>query len=196
MTTRHAYVRAVLSAVVAVCIGTSTSAAAATAPTLIAPANGTSFEADSPPLFTVEDNPPSGGKVYIRVSDSPLTNSKGLLGSDAGFLNPTSRSNEPMLFDWQPEGYPFYRWNPGTYYWQASHIDTCSTPPFEPPKLCEPYSPVWEFVVTAIPSPESVSPAEGVAVSAGTTVEFVVHSAVPHDPYIGVELTDGNAPTK
>jgi hypothetical protein len=96
-----------------------------------------------------------------------------------------------MLFDWQPAGYPYYSLNPGTYYWQASHIDTCSGP-FEPPKVCEPYSPVWEFVVTAIPPPESVSPAEGVAVSAGTTVEFVVHSAVPRDPYIVVTMTDGN----
>jgi hypothetical protein len=83
---------------------------------------------------------------------------------------------EPSVYTWQPEGgVQYYQWKAGTYYWQASHCFVYGPfGEFTPTA----YSPVWQFVVTPIPPPEAISPADGAMIPIGTTVEFVVHSVV------------------
>jgi hypothetical protein len=49
--------------------------------------------------------------------------------------------------------------------------------------------PVWHFVVTPIPPPEDVSPADGATVPLSTTVEFVVRSAAKNDYETWLVLT-------
>jgi hypothetical protein len=158
----------------------ATSRAISSPPTLVSPTNGTSFEADAPPQFVVRDNPPPPGLgVSLTVSSSPTLNSQGALAGSVHMM--LQGGTEPSVYTWQPEGgVQYYQWAAGTYYWQASHRGYCTegeVPRFDFTE-CTVYSPVWQFVVTPIPPPEAVSPADGAMLPLGTTVEFVVHSVV------------------
>jgi hypothetical protein len=151
--------------------------ASATSPSLQAPASGSSFEAESPPTFVATDDPPPNGtSVYLSISTSPAVNAAGQLGTDVTFAQMLPSSGSSTTYDWSPPSTPgSYPWMPGTYYWQVSHVDCFATP------TCEVTSPVWQFVITSVPPPQPLIPADGATVQAGTTVYFTVYSALAGD---------------
>lgn len=151
-------------------------AASATAPTLQAPASGSSFEAENPPSFTATDDAAAASGVFLSVSTSPAVDAHRQLGTDVTFAEMTPRFASPSVYDWAPltvaNSYP---WTPGTYYWQVFHIDCAATP------TCDVTSSLWQFVITPVPPPQPILPANNATVRAGTTVEFSVYSSIAGD---------------
>ena len=162
-----------------------------TQPTLVSPTNGSSFRADSPPRFVVDDGPPAEIHDWMAVSTSPTLSGEGLqgaLGRDSGFW---PMSPEGSTWSIQPQGGLNYQWSPGTYYWQAKR-EKCQV---QPPVCSEllVYSVVWRFTVEPTPPPEHAGPALRTSVQSGTPApsqtEETPHARAtpPH--------TSGKAPT-
>jgi hypothetical protein len=94
-------------------------------------------------------------------------------------------AGSPTTWQWSPTPWPgSYPWLPGTYYWQVSHIDCAATP------TCNIVSPVWSFVITAVPPPQPVSPDDNATVPTGSTVTFSVTSVIAGD--LGTRIIFGN----
>lgn len=156
--------------------------ASADAPAQVAPASGSSFEAETPPTFTVSDSPPAGSEVWLSISTSAAVDASGQIGHDVDFApmgnqwNGGPVTSGPTIWQWSPTPWPgSYPWVPGTYYWQVSHIDCAATP------TCDVVSPIWSFVITPVPPPQPVSPADNATVVAGSTVTFTVQSPIAGD---------------
>ncbi len=139
-----------------------------TQPTLVSPTNGSSFRADSPPRFVVDDEPPAEIQDWMAVSTSPALGGEGLpgaLGRDSGFW---PMSPDGSTWSIQPKSGLNHQWSPGTYYWQAKH-EKCQV---QPPACSElfVYSAVWWFTVEPTPPPEPASPALRTNVQSGASV--------------------------
>jgi hypothetical protein len=167
--------------------------AVAAAPTLVSPISGASYEAQSPPAFTVSDSPPAGSLVYLRISRSPAVDAAGEIGSDVDFAEMSNQwlggpvTASSTTWTWTPNLVPgSYPWTPGTYYWQVSHIDCAALP------TCDVLSPVWSFVITPVPPPQPILPADGATVAPNSLVSFTVSSALPGDLGTRIIFGDGS----
>jgi hypothetical protein len=157
--------------------------ASAAVPSLVSPAPGASFEAENPPTFVATDGPEIGpggvggvGDVYMRISTSPTVDAAGQIGTDAGLdqLLPSTPTSTTYMWSSGPAvgNYPFAA---GTYYWQVFHIDCVAVP------SCWVNSSVGSFVITPVPPPQPLTPADGASVQAGTIAYFSVSSALIND---------------
>jgi len=100
-----------------------TIAAAAGAPTPLAPENGKAFTAGTAFTFKVRSSP--SGAVFLKVSKSKRKNSKGTLRTEVYFRKMGRKARG--IHTKKTESYPalrdYFLNRPGTYYWQAYRID-------------------------------------------------------------------------
>lgn len=150
-------------------------------PVLVNPANGASFARNAPIPFTV-DLPSGANDAEIEVSTSSAVSADGALASpESGFYAITVGS--PGTSTWMPSEQAV-----GTYYWQAdSFVCDSVTCGYE-------YSPVQSFVLTALPAPTAISPANGATAYAGAATKFVfTPNAQPEDRKLYVVFSPSNA---
>jgi hypothetical protein len=134
-------------------------------PALVAPANGASFARNAAITFTV--TPVAGSAdTTMQLSASPATNTFGALATpDPSFFGLLTASSNS--YTWTPFEEPA-----GTYYWQAASFVCETTAPYSCPG--DEYSPVQSIVLTPLPPPAPISPANDATVFAGapTVVTF------------------------
>lgn len=103
---------------------------ATAAPKLLAPGNGKVLARGSQPTFKLRDTSPNARRysIFMRISTSKKVDRNGTLKrTKIGHFARMDRKGK-FGFVWKPEDYSFPEWfmqRPGTYYWQAYHID-CS----------------------------------------------------------------------
>jgi hypothetical protein len=122
--------------------------AASAAPTLLAPGNGKVLENGSRPTFKVRDGHPNAHryKIFMRISAKRRTTRGGeLKKTEVGtFVQMVARGRAGFVY--KTPDYSFPTWfmaRPGTYYWQAFHID-CTLPRV---KDCHDVSAIHSFKV-------------------------------------------------
>lgn len=102
-------------------------AANAAAPKLVAPKTGKLLALGSEPVFKVRDSSAAAKKykIYITIGTSKKRTKNGdLKRTKIGTFTSTTRNGN--VFKYVAEDYSFPSWymnTPGTYYWQAFHID-------------------------------------------------------------------------
>ena len=163
---RQSVVAACLAAALALGLG-ATSAWAQ--PTVVAPANGASFpRSDSAIAFTV--NLPAlalGDDATIQLSTSSATNANGALANPDGLFFGIA-TGSPATYTWDT----LDLFAAGTYYWQATS-DVCGLEPDET-FVCpgDEVSPVQSIVLTPLPPPAPVSPANGATQTVSAVTQF------------------------
>jgi hypothetical protein len=116
----------------------------AAAPKLLKPKAGAPLTAGSEPTFKVRDGSAAAQqyKIYITIGTSKKRTKNGdLKRTSIGTFASTKRKG--TVFSYTPEDYSFDTWfmnRPGTYYWQAFHID-CAV------KGCHVHSKIRSFKV-------------------------------------------------
>ena len=160
----RARVSALLAAVVLVFVFGAGSASAQ--PTLISPANGAAFPRNVPSIPFTIDIPASAAYATIQFSLSPATNSDGSLATPYGLspivLNPYMALGSPATVTWQVPNLAA-----GTIYWNAM---SCTTTVY----VCNSEgAPVQSIVLTPLPPPAPVSPANGATQTVAASTEFV-----------------------
>lgn len=114
--------RKILLVVIAVlALSATASAATKNGITPKAPKQGSKVKVGSQPLFTGKVS--GKGVIYIHVSKSKKTDSKGLIDSDVTIQKAKRKSNGSFTMKADFYDYPeFWLNSPGTYYWQAHRI--------------------------------------------------------------------------
>ncbi len=118
--------------------------ASAAAPKLLKPKAGAALAVGSEPTFKVRDGSAAAKKykIYITIGTSRKRTKNGdLKRTSIGTFTSTKRKGN--VFSYTPEDYSFDTWfmnRPGTYYWQAFHID-CAV------KGCHVHSKIRSFEV-------------------------------------------------
>ncbi|MDO8209445.1 hypothetical protein [Conexibacter sp. CPCC 206217] len=120
---------ALLAALLASAVSLAAAQAASAAPQLLAPGIGKTLARGSQPLFKARDTDPNARRyrVFMTISRSKKLDKDGDLKQTRGSGTFTSmRQSGRYGFTYKPPAYSFPEWfmqAPGTYYWQAYHID-------------------------------------------------------------------------
>jgi hypothetical protein len=167
VTTRRGAIVARLPALLAVVLVLAFGVGSASAqPTLISPANGATFPRNVPSIVFTIDVPASAAYATIQFSSSPAANADGSLANPDGFsgivLNPYMALGSAATFTWQSPNLAA-----GTVYWNAI---SCTTTVY----VCNSEgAPVQSIVLTPLPPPAPVSPANGATQTVMASTEFV-----------------------
>jgi gas vesicle protein len=106
--------------------------AASAAPQLLAPGNGKTLRRGAQPTFKVRDNSSNARRydIFMTIAAKKRTNRHGELKRTRVGTFARMESNGKGGWTYKAPAYTFPTWfmeRPGTYYWQAFHID-CSVP--------------------------------------------------------------------
>jgi hypothetical protein len=107
----------------------SARAAGAASPKLLAPGNGATVARGSQPIFKARDTDPNARRyrVFVTISRSKKLDRDGdLVQTRSSGTFASMRRSGRYGFTYKPPSYSFPTWfmqAPGTYYWQAFHID-------------------------------------------------------------------------
>jgi len=136
-------------------------------PTLVSPATGAAFARNASSIVFTVTVPPGAVDTTVQLSSSAATNADGSLATPSALFFGIA-SGSPATYTWQPQAL----FAAATYYWQAtSFVCDVTTPPFSCPG--NEVSPVQSIVLTALPPPAPVSPANGVTQTASPSTKFV-----------------------
>jgi hypothetical protein len=158
-------------------------------PTVVSPANGASFARDASITFTL-NVPPGTIDTSIAISSSSATNSDGSLASPlpSVYVVAVGTGGTAATGSWLPSEQAV-----GTYYWQAtSFVCPGTAPTYSCPG--NELSPVESLVLTALPPPAPVSPANGATQTVSSSTKFVfTPNAQPDDTKLMVVFSTTNS---
>ncbi len=138
--------RAALALVTASMALTATAGAASAdvGPKLLAPGNGKVLARGTQPIFKARDvGKAFNGRVWLTISSSKKRDNRGRLKQTKFGTFTSMKRGKNHNYSYKPPAYTFDTWfmqRPGTYYWQAYHIN-CEV------RNCNVYSKIRRFVV-------------------------------------------------
>jgi hypothetical protein len=139
--------RAVALALVTTLLALTAGAGVASAdvgPKLLAPGNGKVLARGSQPIFKARDvGDAFNGRVWLTISSSKQRDKNGKLKQAKFGTFTNMKRGKNHTYTYKPPAYTFDSWfmqRPGTYYWQAYHIN-CHV------RGCNVFSKVRRFVV-------------------------------------------------
>jgi len=134
-------------------------------PTIVAPANGASYPRSASSISFTVTIPSGATDATIQLSSSPATDASGALVSPSPLVY--GLTNASGSYTWNPLGL----FAAGTYYWQATSFVCETVAPFSCPG--NEVSPVQSIVLTPLPPPAPVSPANGATQTVSASTQFV-----------------------